>query len=90
MTLNCCGRSPADNVSGSIAPASQLVDEAKVDQVLTDACSGAKAGGKEVKLATPTIPQKPQLVKTAELSLRLESIDKMMVQPMQRGVWGRI
>jgi archaellum component FlaC len=80
MTLNGCGRAPvADNVSGSTASAPQSSIESKVDRVVAD----ARSGEKEAKLATPTIPQKPQLVKIAELSLRLESIDKMMVQLRQ-------
>ncbi|WP_310488857.1 DUF4349 domain-containing protein [Chamaesiphon sp. VAR_69_metabat_338] len=84
MTLNSCGSAPiADNVSGSAATAPQSSADTKVDRVVADAGSGEKVGNKEAKLATPTTTQKPQLVKMAELSLRLESIDKMMVQLRQ-------
>jgi archaellum component FlaC len=84
MTLNGCGHAQvADNVSGSATSAPQSSAETKVDRVFADARSGENAGDKEAQLSTPTIPQKPQLVKKAELSLRLESIDKMMVQLRQ-------
>ncbi|WP_310485691.1 DUF4349 domain-containing protein [Chamaesiphon sp. VAR_48_metabat_403] len=45
----------------------------------------AKSANKEDPAAetTAVMPQKPQLVRTAEISLRLESIDKMMVQLRQ-------
>ncbi len=82
MTLNGCGSAPvADKVSGSGSTAPQSTLEAKADRVVADA-RGAKLGDKEAKSVAP-MPQKQQLVKTAELFLRLESIDKMMVKLRQ-------
>jgi hypothetical protein len=83
LTLNSCGNARSmDNVSGAVAPAPQAAAESKADRVIADGRSNDKASGAEAKPAA-AISQKPQLVKTAQLSLRLESIDKMMVKLRQ-------
>jgi hypothetical protein len=83
LTLNSCGNARSvDSVSGSVAPAPQAAAESKADRVIADGRSNNKVSDAEAKPAA-AIPQKPQLVKTAELSLRLESIDKMMVKLRQ-------
>jgi archaellum component FlaC len=83
LSLNSCGNARSiDNMSGSVAPAPQAAAEPKVDRVVGDGRSNNNVSDAEAK-ATTAIPQKPQLVKKAELSLRLESIDKMMVKLRQ-------
>jgi Domain of unknown function (DUF4349) len=83
LTLNSCGNARSgDGVSGSVAPAPQGSAESKADRVIADGRSNNQASDAEAKPAA-AMPQKPQLVKTAELSLRLESIDKMMVKLRQ-------
>ncbi len=74
MALNSCGSTTdmAEKATGvASAPSSST---AQLDQ---------SAGDAKQRESTATIPQTPQLVKTAELSLRLESIDKAMVQLRQ-------
>jgi hypothetical protein len=84
LTLNSCGKARSvDSVTGAVASAPQAAAESKADdRVIADARSNDKVSGAEAKPAA-AIPQKPQLVKTAELSLRLESIDKTMVKLRQ-------
>jgi archaellum component FlaC len=90
MVLGSCGRS-VDSVSGSIAPsavipapssASYVADKAQPNTRSENKVADATVAGASAP-ATTTMSQKPQLVKTAELSLRLESIDKMMGQLRQ-------
>jgi Domain of unknown function (DUF4349) len=83
LTINSCGNARSgDGVSGSVAPAPQGSAESKANRVIADGRSNNQASDAAAKPAA-SMPQKPQLVKTAELSLRLESIDKMMVQLRQ-------
>jgi Domain of unknown function (DUF4349) len=75
ITLTSCGSKSqiADQAAGvAQAPKSAAGDTAQKQM------NSAESGGAEI-----ATPQKPQLVKTAELSLRLESIDKAMVQLRQ-------
>ncbi len=73
MALNSCGSSQmADKQVASevmSSPASEMADSK----------SASKPDAVASKSVVP-IPQKPQLIRTADLSLRLESIDKMVVQ----------
>ena len=87
VTLNSCGSRPIDNVSGSNDMAPQSVRTSEASKVQTNTQSetkvaDARVADTESQAVTPT-PQKPALVKTAELSLRLESIDQTMVQLRQ-------
>ncbi len=73
VVLSSCGKSDSADRASSEAPALNSAASTMAD---------AKSGGREEaasKIAN-SVPQKPQLIKRAELSLRLESIDKMMVQ----------
>jgi archaellum component FlaC len=78
VALSSCGRQ--DGLTSSIAPAS-VSTEAMADRASESQLENkvANAGAK----SSVPVPQKPQLVRTAELSLRLESVDKMMVQLRQ-------
>jgi Domain of unknown function (DUF4349) len=71
VVLNGCGRADLEDAKAPAPMAS---------------VAGASATESKVDVkdqAVNLIPQKPQLIKTAELSLRLESIDKAMVQLRQ-------
>jgi Domain of unknown function (DUF4349) len=79
ITLNSCGSKSAGVASAPSSPVGELENLAggaakdQMNQI------NSKVGANQ-----PTAtPQKPQLVKTAELSLRLDSIDKAMVQLRQ-------
>jgi Domain of unknown function (DUF4349) len=84
LILNGCGSASENKTTASVG------DVAKPPSGDLDGLTGSSNSKVSSRLseskvntqAQPTtpIPQKPQLVKTAELSLRLESIDKMMVQ----------
>jgi archaellum component FlaC len=76
FVLNACGSPNALNQAESKAPASMASST-----VMADAQSANKEG--TAAKSAISMPQKPQLIKRAELSLRLESIDKMMVQLRQ-------
>jgi archaellum component FlaC len=80
VALNSCGKRPVDSVSGAAAPAASSVDT-RADRAMKSQAE-TKVADAEVKTSVSQ-PQQPQLVKTAELSLRLESIDKAMVQLRQ-------
>lgn len=86
MTLNSCGNArSSDSSVEAPAPASSVAGEASsyvASKPQADSKRASQVVDAEAKAVTPT-PQKPQLVKTAELSLRLESIDKMMVKLRQ-------
>jgi Domain of unknown function (DUF4349) len=86
VTLNSCGSRPSDSVSSNEA-APRSVSTCVANEVHTNKQSGtkvadARAADMESQTVAPS-PQKPALVKTAELSLRLESIDKAMAQLRQ-------
>jgi Domain of unknown function (DUF4349) len=68
ITLNSCGDGQVAEKVAGVAPTSNSSDSSKPQE--------------SAAVQTQT-PQTPQLVKTAELSLRLESIDKAMVQLRQ-------
>jgi archaellum component FlaC len=79
ITLNSCGSKSAGVASAPSSPVGELENLAggaakdQMNQI------NSKVGANQ-----PTAtPQKPQLVKTAELSLRLDSIDKAIVQLRQ-------
>ena len=79
IALNSCGNSDIADRKSSMA-------EAPAPKSSTATMADAKSANKEdsaAKATTTPVPQKPQLIKTAELSLRLESMDKMMVQLRQ-------
>ncbi|MCY7367650.1 MAG: DUF4349 domain-containing protein [Chamaesiphon sp.] len=82
LALNSCGsRSQlAETATGVASAPTSPADQ--LDQSAGDKSNllGTRAVETQQAIATP---QKPQLVKTAELSLRLESIDKAMVQLRQ-------
>jgi Domain of unknown function (DUF4349) len=80
MALNGCGSRAADKAAG-VAPAPSS-PAGELDQL---AGGTSNLLGRVVPATQPVIPvkQAPQLVKNAELSLRLESIDKAMVQLRQ-------
>lgn len=79
ITLNSCGRNQVDTAV-EMAPGATS-STAKLDRL---AASNVQDQASPVAKTQPTaMPQKPQLVKTAELSLRLESIDRAMVQLRQ-------
>jgi hypothetical protein len=84
MTLNGCGsKAQVSDQAAKVAPQTR----SPVGDLENFAGSAAKdvmnSPGSEVAATQPAIPQTPQLVKTAELSLRLESIDKAMMQLRQ-------
>ncbi len=85
VTLNSCGSARSDKTrSDAVAPAVQsspMPSAAATTISQAETRSESKVADSEAKIVP--ISQKPQLVKTAELSLRLESIDKMMVQLRQ-------
>ncbi len=75
IALNSCGRKidMAEKATG-VAPVASS-STAQLDRAAGDA--------KQSESTVASTPQAPQLVKTAELSLRLESIDKAMLQLRQ-------
>lgn len=75
MTLNSCGSAQVSEKAAEVAqaPSSATTQQNQLAGRASDA----------IKSASTNVPQTPQLVKTAELSLRLESIDKAMVQLRQ-------
>jgi Domain of unknown function (DUF4349) len=73
IALNSCGRAPVAEKAAGVAPAAN-------SSVQLDQLAGGDVANSSSAIATP---QTPQLVKTAEMSLRLESIDKAMVQLRQ-------
>ncbi len=75
MVLNSCGEAQVTSKSAEIAQAPNAVPD-QLDRLAGGALDASKS-------APNNVPQTPQLVKTAELSLRLESIDKAMVQLRQ-------
>jgi archaellum component FlaC len=84
LTLTGCG-SPVENTA---APAAKTVDAeappamsspASADKLTQTANNQPSVGKTEAKPLMP-LPQKPQLIRTADVSLRLESIDKMVIQ----------
>ncbi len=77
ITLNSCGRAQVSEKATGVAPTSNS-SAAQMDQL-----AGGTSKPQESAAAQTQTPQTPQLVKTAELSLRLESIDKAMVQLRQ-------
>ena len=86
VTLNSCGSRPSDSISFS-ETAQQSVSNAVANRIQTNTQSeskvaDARAGASDSRAVIP-MPQKPVLVKTAELSLRLESLDRTMVQLRQ-------
>jgi archaellum component FlaC len=87
VTINGCGSRPIDITSGSNRTAPQVVADSveggtQASDRSENKVADAKPADTESQSVTPT-PQKPQLVRTAELSLRLESIDKTMVRLRQ-------
>jgi Domain of unknown function (DUF4349) len=79
MTLNSCGsRSQIADRAAEVAQAPRSA----ADDTAQKQMNSTESGRAENQPAIAT-PQKPQLVKTAELSLRLDSIDKAMVQLRQ-------
>jgi hypothetical protein len=83
IALNSCGSRP--QVSEKVAEVATAPKSPAGDlEQLAGGGTSSKLLGSAVAETQPVIaPQKPQLVKTAELSLRLESIDKAMVQLRQ-------
>jgi Domain of unknown function (DUF4349) len=85
LILNGCGSASENKTTASVGEVAKPLPSGDLDGLTGSSNSKVSSRLSESKVNTqaqPTtpIPQKPQLVKTAELSLRLESIDKMMVQ----------
>ncbi len=77
MALNSCGRAQVAEKAAGVAPAPSSPANA-MDRSAGGQSNLLRSGAAENQ--SVATPQKPQLVKTAELSLRLDSIDKAMVQ----------
>jgi archaellum component FlaC len=84
MAVTSCSKAPGGEIAASLneAPQSSPADtmaaptaKAKSESKADSKSSESKQGKVVAKSVVP-IPQRPQLIKTAELSLRLESIDK--------------
>jgi Domain of unknown function (DUF4349) len=80
ISLNGCGKANVgpQNRMESLATEAKPASSAPAAE-MADSKSVSKADVMANKSVVP-IPQKPQLIRTADLSLRLESIDKMVVQ----------
>jgi Domain of unknown function (DUF4349) len=87
MTVTSCSKAPGGETSASVsqlakpaAPAADMESStgsaAKSDNKADNKPSEMKKQGREGAKSVVPMPQRPQLIKTAELSLRLESIDK--------------
>jgi archaellum component FlaC len=79
ITLNSCGNPSTVDRLGSVAQAPKPESATTADATSATSVSREDSTAK----VTAPAPQKPQLIKRAEVSLRLESIDKMMVQLRQ-------
>jgi hypothetical protein len=86
MALNSCGsRSQVTETAAGVASAPKSATGELAQSVggnASDQLNSTESGDAKTQPTVAT-PQKPQLVKTAELSLRLDSIDKSMVQLRQ-------
>jgi hypothetical protein len=98
VAMTSCGKAPGGEPSASVsqlakpaAPAADMEsptgDAAKSESKADNKPAEIKQGKAAVKSVVP-MPQRPQLIKTAELSLRLESIDKAVGQ-VRRIVQGK-
>ena len=84
LTLHGCGRANIPERASSVnsQPMESAVSlDTKLATGDVDLANKQNAADRANKIVS--ITQRPQLIKTAELSLRLESIDKMMVQLRQ-------
>lgn len=86
IALNSCSSSAPNTqqvtnniAAGSVASAIPAADKVKASNQESSKVAQTGESSKS-PAATAAPPQKPQLIKTAELSLRLESIDKAVVQ----------
>ncbi len=84
LALNSCGR--AEMAENRVASEAMPAPASDITQSKSDTKSVSKPEGLANNVIP--IPQKPQLIRTADLSLRLESIDKMVVQ-VRRIVQGK-
>jgi archaellum component FlaC len=86
MAMTSCSRAPGGETAASVNSVAKplagadtmeasTADAAKSENKADSKPSEAKQGKVAAKSVVP-MPQRPQLIKTAELSLRLESIDK--------------
>jgi Domain of unknown function (DUF4349) len=97
MAVTSCGKAPVSTSASVVeaskpAPAADAMeaatgDAAKSENKVDGKLSDLKPGKATTKSVVP-MPQRPQLIKTAELSLRLESIDKAVGQ-VRRIVQGK-
>ncbi len=92
IALNSCSSSAptaqqakSSIAAGSVASANPAADKANNPESSKDTArkDGKPADGSKAPAATAPLPQKPQLIKTADLAMRLESIDKAVVQIRQ-------
>lgn len=84
LTINSCGRANTTDRASSVS--SQAVESAassNADPAMGDVNPANKQDVTDRADKAGSITQRPQLIKTAKLSLRLESIEKMMVQLRQ-------
>ena len=83
LALNSCGRAITDRASSVNSQPMESAASSETKQVTGDADLANKPNTTEQSNKAGSLAQRPQLIKTAELSLRLESIDRMMVQLRQ-------
>ena len=83
LTLSGCGRANTDSASSVNSQTMESAVSSETKQAMSDADLANKPNATDRANKVVSITQRPQLIKTAELSLRLESIDKMMVQLRQ-------
>jgi Domain of unknown function (DUF4349) len=79
ITLNGCGKANVGSQSRMESVATDAKPVSAPAAEMADSKSGSKQDAMANKSVVP-IPQKPQLIRTADLSLRLESIDKTIAQ----------
>jgi hypothetical protein len=75
----------ADIATGSVAQLPESKESETTDKALdgkkaSDSANKVVVDGSKTKPTSAPLPQKPQLIKTADLTMRLESIDKTVVQ----------
>jgi hypothetical protein len=98
MTITSCSKAPGGETAASVSqsakstPAADAMEAATGDAAKSEKKADSKPAeiqqGKGAAKSVVAMPQRPQLIKTAELSLRLESIDKAVTQ-VRRIVQGK-
>jgi hypothetical protein len=97
ITITSCSKAPGGETAASMqsaksTPAADAMEAATGDAAKSEKKADSKPAeiqsGKGAAKSVVPMPQRPQLIKTAELSLRLESIDKAVPQ-VRRIVQGK-